>query len=435
MGQEYWRGSESGFDAGVTRSGELVSGSQLSLAEQAGANFGSQATASTAGKIPSFDAALSESSRVRMQAYRSATLAKDADATAVATGTYFLTTIYMQAIPRLVGVNDVAAQKLPDRPTVFKILALNGVIPVSVAIEQDYHGWIPVAMTRLMDDGSAYNLHSYQERSEKYQVLGSMLVQKEMAALDRVIQDRAIYDPELIDPRSLIKAKSTGKIPLKASTGLASRDIGKAYYQIPYNNTSQGVLLQNALALGQISNNLLGQNAVGQGQFIPGNKTNEQFQATLQGAGVRSYPLKIVLADNFFWPIKFMLKCMLLQYRNVKNMTRFVGEQVQEIPPDQVKATLFELQLGDGLESPERLARDAEFRRALQDYASTGLLQELKVPELLAHLHTSAYAKNITKFRYTPEELAQRAQAQAAAAAQQPTGQRAATGNAGLPGA
>ena len=386
----YYRYSECGHDIQVDpHDGKLKSGT-LTASEQAGAGFGTLPTVA-----PQFSKSLRKDQQAKMKFYNM----EEVEAIAIQARTYVHTVIYFRAIPELLGIKNRSIIALPYTPMIFRVDLLNGKIVMALRILQDLHNWIPVGFAKLMDDGNPYSLHSYQERAEKFQKIGSKLVALELAAMNRVIQDRAIVDPELIDPVATMKAKGSGKILLRRQTGLAPRDITRAYHAIPFNNNGQGSMLQAAMAVSSMGNDLLGQNPVGQGQFIPGNKTNDQFAATLQGASARAYPIKVTCEDNFFYPIKFMLKANLIQYRNVANITRYVGGQPIELPQEAVSPALFELQIGDGLESPERLARQAEFAGMVTQWVQAGAGNQIDIPGALAFLGTNGYAKDFNKFR------------------------------------
>ena len=66
------------------------------------------------------------------------------------------------------------------------------------------------------------------------QVLASKLWSAELKSTDRVVGDRAIYNPRYIDASNMASKSPTAKIPLRATANNPDFNMQKAYYQIPY---------------------------------------------------------------------------------------------------------------------------------------------------------------------------------------------------------
>jgi hypothetical protein len=388
----FYRFSDLGLDAFLLPGGSLAAGSILTEGEIAGAQFAFDSLA------PNFN----DTTKNYLK-QRHAFLSIDASREVSLASRNFIHTVkYFRAIPKIVGVKIPKGSLLEVPSSLTSVLLradiINSTVVLALSIVNDMHGMLPVVCSRLLDDGQMYNYHSYQERVEPYQKLGSELLSLEISAMRRSIIDRAIIDPDLIDPNRVTKSNSSGKYLLKKATGLAPRDITRAYFQIPFENVMKGQYIQSAITINSLANDLMGQNKVVQGGFVPGNKTDGQFQATLQSGQIRQYPLKITLEDWYFQPIKTILKYNILEYRNIQVVTSSLAGDDIQIPPELIDKIAFTIQVGDGLESPERLARMEQVRQEFATWIQTGLGNQINLVPLLRHLATNNYAKNFSQF-------------------------------------
>jgi hypothetical protein len=335
---------------------------------------------------------------------------------------------FLRCVPKDFGIS------IPDstRPQVLQLIFANGkLIHLSQYISN--HSYIPIIFGQPYNDGLGHNNKSFSESLEDIQTLASKLWTAELQSTRRIVADRAIYNPALIDPDDINTTNPAAKIPLRRHSYNANP--AQAYYQIPYDDRSIGLRLNQAREIYNFGYAVTGQNPVTQGQFIKGNKTNYQFGESMAASQGRIIDIALSLESHFFAPMKYLLlENMLL---NVSPQTIFdPGTQEKlRVDPERLKNVGFEFTIADGLVEAQRIANLEGFIQlftmAMQDQE---FRLEYDIPKAFAYIAEILGVKHFRDFKLTPEEQRRKLEMMFATNAAQSTGQQTgkAIGNAAI---
>jgi hypothetical protein len=239
----------------------------------------------------------------------------------------------------------------------------------------------------------------------------------EIESTRRIIADRGLYNPQMIRAEDINNPSPTAKIPVRnAAYGQA---LNQAYYPIPYGDPGLGTRAGTAQQLTQFAYAVSGQNQVQQGQFVKGNKTNDQFDQVMANSDARQVMMALLLEDQFFTPIKTLLKSDLLQYQQPIEVLDKTSGQMVTVDPAILRSSRADFTVADGLMSVDKVMSTEVLITAMQTIASSPqLANEYKLAPLFSYLMKLRGVKGLDKFAKTDEEKqaeAQAAQQQAAA--------------------
>lgn len=340
---------------------------------------------------------------------------------------YEVTTLYLRTIPAVVGLHKDSDDSII--PRLYKIIILNGCKFLSIEEANYNHNYLPMLFASAMADGVGHTSKSFSHNMESLQVLANKLIDADVKSSARAIADRAIYNPHMIDPRHANNPSSTAKIPLKA--GSPSADVRAAYQSIPYSDPALGQRFQQALSLLGFGNEISGSNPIAQGQFVKGNKTNEQFQESMTASDSRLISMALGLNSTFYTPLKEILKHNIQQFQTSEASYSQSMERVVNINAEELRKMLPEFTLSDGLVAAQRILNTQVLTVAMQSIpAIPELAQEYNVSKMFMDLVSNGEGVKMQRYRYTePEKQArmqqqqQQMQAEAQAAATAKGGQ------------
>jgi hypothetical protein len=249
-----------------------------------------------------------------------------------------------------------------------------------------------------------------------------MLITSEIKSLRRMLTDRAIYNPHLINKRDVNSPNPTAKIPLRTSA--YGQSLQDAYYPIPYEDRALGSRVSQASNILSFGNDISGLNQVAAGQFVKGNKTNDQFSESMAASGQRLMALAMNLEDSFFLPLKEITRSNILQYQSPDKILSQILKQQVTISPEQLKSLIPSFKVSDGLLPPDRIANSELIITAIQTIGSSPeLANTYDVAGMTVHLLQVKGLRDLDKFKFTPEQAQARQQQQAEIQSQQPGGQ------------
>lgn len=331
---------------------------------------------------------------------------------------YEVTVLYIRTIPAVVGLHKDTEDSII--PRLYKIYILNGVKFLSIEETNYNHNYLPMLFASAMADGVGNTSKSFSHNMESLQVLANKLITADVKSSARAIADRAVYNPHMIDPRHANNPSSTAKIPLKS--GSPSADVRAAYASIPYSDPALGQRFQQALSLLGFGNEISGSNPVAQGQFIRGNKTNEQFQESMTASDSRLIAMAIGLNSTFYTPLKEIIKHNIQQFQASEDSYSQSMEKTVKINSEQLRQMLPEFRLADGLVSAQRMLNTNVLTTVMQSIPQIPeLAQEYNVPKMFLDLVSNGEGVKMDRYKFTVEEKQirqQQQQAQMQAAAQ-----------------
>lgn len=330
---------------------------------------------------------------------------------------YTVTTLYCRIIPEMLGIDSPGAAHVPQ---VWKFLIINNSVVAYAERQTNAHNFLPIVFGTALDEGLGYSTKSFSENVEDFQRAASDMLNAEIQSTKRILTDRGIYDPSRIASQHINNPNPSAKIPLRPAA--YGSNPAEAYYPIPFEDRMAGVRLQQAQVIGSFANQITGQNPVSMGQFVKGNKTNEQFQQSMGSSDARRYAMAISLHSSFITTIQEITKLNILQYQPPENLFSPSTGQVTTINPQELRAAAMEFKVADGLVPVDRRADTDMLQVAAQTLASMpeGNMQ-YDIIGMLNYIFKLKGIKDLDKFKLTPEQQQQRLQMmQAKTAAETP---------------
>lgn len=319
-----------------------------------------------------------------------------------------VTTVYARIIPK--NLDIIKGVPANGSPQIWKFVIVNGMHVVYAERRTNAHDKLPIVLGQPREDGLGYQTKSLAEELYDVQKLCSTLWSMEIESTRRIIADRGLYDPSKVREEDINNPSPTAKVPVRNTA--YGQPLSSAYYQIPYSDPGLGTRSGIAQQLTQFANAVSGSNQVQQGQFVKGNKTNDQFDEVMQNSDARQVMMALLIEDQFFTPIKELMKSDLLQYQQpVEVFDKQSGQRVK-VDSAILRNQQADFTIADGLIGTDKLMSTELLGSALQMVASSPQLAgEYNIGALFSYLMSLRGAKNLQKFEKTPDEKAAAQQA------------------------
>lgn len=322
-----------------------------------------------------------------------------------------VTTLYARIIPKQLDITK--GVPAPGSPQIWKFVIVNGMHVVYAERRTNAHDKLPIVFGQPREGGLSYQSKSLAEELYDVQKLSSVLWSMEVESTRRIISDRGLYDPSKVRPEDINDPSSTAKIPVRNTA--YGQPLAAAYQPIPYSDPGLGSRAGIAQQLTQFANAVSGYNQVQQGQFVKGNKTNDQFDQVMQNSDARQVMMALLIEDQFFTPIKELLKSDLLQYQQPVEIFDKESGQMVKVDSAILRNRQADFTIADGLIGTDKLMSTELLSGALQMVASSPqLAEEYNIGKLFSHLMSLRGAKHLDKFEKTDQEKQAMAQQQAA---------------------
>lgn len=256
---------------------------------------------------------------------------------------YVLTPFYCRARPEDFGGTG-------NQLVTYKALIVNWEHVVYVEEMHVGYDGLPCFIAQPNEDGLGYQTQSLLDNAMPYQDMSSALWNINLQAKRRLVFDRLVYNPRMIDKKDIDAASSVSRIPLRnANLGRDSDNpIAKAVYQIPYRDVDSSGL-QMSQMIEQMADTATGQNRVDRGQFQKGNKTAAEFQTVMGNSNSRQQLTSITLEHQFFMPVKEVIRSNTLQYQPAGKLFSRETESMVEFDPVALREAVLEFKLTDGM--------------------------------------------------------------------------------------
>lgn len=344
-------------------------------------------------------------------------------------GMYEITKMYLRILPSDLQLTPKAGVVNPTQQCILELYIVNSSKIISAKQLTNKHNYLPIVFCQLLDEGIGYQAKSFNHNLEELQEVATMLITTEIKSNRRMLTDRGIYDPFLLNKKDINSPNPSAKIPLRTSA--IGRSLTEAYFAIPYEDRALGSRIQQTGSLLSFGNDISGLNEVANGQFVKGNKTNDQFSESMAASGQRVMALSLNLEDSFFLPLKEITRSNIIQFQPVDVILSQITKQQVAISPEDLKKLIPSFKVSDGLIPADRIANSELIITAIQTIStSPELASQYNVADMTVHLLGVKGLRDLGKFKFSPEERqARQAQQQAMLAAQQgqPSGQPATT--------
>lgn len=256
---------------------------------------------------------------------------------------YVLTHFYCRALPSDFGARG-------NQVKIYHAIMVNWSTVIFAEELNVGYDILPAMVMQPYEDGLGYQTQSMLDNALPFQDMSSSLWNISLESKRRLIFDRLIYNPRLIDKKDIDAVSSVSRIPLRnANIGKDANVMGQAVYQIPYREDNSGTNIQMSEMISAMADQATGQNKVDRGQFQKGNKTKTEFQETMANSNSRQQLSALAIEHQFMNPVKEIIRSNTLQYQPAgKFLNRERREEV-EVDPVKLRESILEFKMTDGL--------------------------------------------------------------------------------------
>ena len=338
----------------------------------------------------------------------------------VATGasnSHEVTTVYCRIVPADFSM-EVPAKGTPQ---IWKFVVVNMKYIVYAECKSNAHDYLPIILGQPFESNLKYQQKALPEELATLQDLASKLWSMEVESSRRIVSNREVYNPLLVRSEDINNPSPTAKIALRNAA--YNQDIRQAVYSIPYNDPAIGTRSSLAQGIAQFASIVTGQNQVSNGQFVKGNKTNDQFNEVLSRSDARQVAMAVLLEDQFFGVLKHILLYDLLQYQQPMKVFDLDSKQEIEVAPEKFLDTAIEFTINDSLSLGEDNVSPDTIMVAMQTMQSLPqLAQQYDIGKVFAFMMNKSGLKHLEQFLITQPPQVTPEQQIAGTVQQPPTG-------------
>lgn len=277
---------------------------------------------------------------------------------------YEVTTLYCRVLPSEFNL-DVPNKNTPQ---IYKLIIVNHEHIIYCELQTNAHNFLPILIGMPKEDGLGYQTKSMADDAAPFQELTTAYMASIISSRRRAISDRLLYDPSRVTHAHINSANPSAKIPVRPAA--YGKNLNESVYQFPYREDQAANSMQQIGALLNMSNELVGQNRVSQGQFQKGNKTLEEFRSVMSNSTGRDQLASIMLEFQVFVPMKHMLKINILQFQEGSTIYNRDEQKVVEVDPIILRKAVLEFKVADGLIPADQILNSENFSVALQVFGS-----------------------------------------------------------------
>jgi len=312
---------------------------------------------------------------------------------------YELVTLYARIIPAEHGI------KAPRRnsPQLWKFELINGRILISAERIATPHEILPVLVAQPHEDGFSYQTLSAAESQIPLQRATSDLYNVRIASSKRALNDRMIYDPEMVDVMDVNSTNPAAKIPIKSLR--LGRGLKDAVQVLPFDGNATSGILGDMQQTIQLSYMLTGLNPFRQGQTQKGNRTMAEFDSIINFSDLRTRVLALMLEYQLFQPLKEILKFNILRNLDEVEITNPTTGQAYKVKKEDLLQAALEFRVADGFTPKSKLLATDDLQQALMFMQNNDQLRgEYDLGGMFAHLMSLRGVKNIAQYKYSQED-------------------------------
>src|SRR5574343_23994 len=300
----------------------------------------------------------------------------------------------------------------PNTPQLFKLILLNDTL-IYFKRMIHAHNQSPLLFGHPDVDSAGYDSKSFAESLIPFQHSNSTLGNMRINSLRRALSDRALYNPNLIDPAALSSDNPAHKIAVKGA--LPNQDLTHAYYAIPFRDDAANSIYTEMQQLQTAAEQAVGVNRAMQGNFVKGNKTLNEFQTVVQNAEARLQAKAIFWEEQVMRPAKRMLLLNYLQFAGSEEIFNPAVKQTLRLDTTQITETSMGFNVSDGLLPSSKMLNTEEMLGFFNFLGvAPQMQQDINVPALIMYILKQRGFKSIDDFRFTEAEKQQMQQQQLA---------------------
>ena len=315
---------------------------------------------------------------------------------------YVLTHFFCRALPSDFGARGNTAK-------VYHCIIVNWQHVIFAEELNNAHDLLPVVVMQPYEDGLGYQTQSMLDNALPFQDMSSALWNISLESKRRLIFDRLVYNPRLIDKKDIDPVSSVSRIPLR-NAAMAKDDnaIAKALYQIPYREDNSSSNLQMSEMISAMADQASGQNKVDRGQFQKGNKTKTEFTETMANSNSRQQLSALTIEYQFMTPVKEIIKANTLQHQSAATILNRDLRQEVEVDPVALRQSMLEFKLSDGNIPADKMMNTEMLTVFLQTaQAIPGITTEYDVLGMFLYFAKLRGAYWLEDFKRSPEQQQQ----------------------------
>ena len=299
-------------------------------------------------------------------------------------GMYAVTTLYCRIIPtdHLLNIPN------KNRPQIWKLKVVNGEVLIAAERITTAFDLFPIYICHALEDGMVLQAQSYAEMTMPIQEATTRLFNIRFQAANRAIQDRGLYNPDLIRPSDINSPIASAKIPVKVQA-LSENPLSSAYMNLPFDARGTEGVLQDAMMISSWQKELTGQNDASRGQFQKGNKTMEEFTTIMGNSENRGRLSALVIAQRLFAPMKEQLKLNLLQFGEDTTIISPRSKKPVALTIEELINTNLQFEVADGYTPKSKMANPDMLMGLTNMIGTSPVLQQVygpQLPAIVAHL-------------------------------------------------
>lgn len=315
---------------------------------------------------------------------------------------YVLTHFFCRALPSDFGARGNSAK-------IYHAIIVNWQTVIFAEEINAAHDFLPVLIMQPHEDGLGYQTRSMLDNSLPFQDMSSALWNISLESKRRLIFDRLIYNPRMIDRKDIDPASAVSRIPLRnAAMAKDDNPMAKAIYQIPYREDNSSSNIQMSEMISAMADQATGQNKVDRGQFQKGNKTKTEFTETMSNSNSRQQLSAMTIEHQFMTPAKEIIKANTLQNQTSTSILNRDTREEVAIDPVELRQQMLEFKLTDGLLPADKLLSTEIIQVFLQTAQALPAISTeydiLGMFTYFARLHGSSWLED---FRRNPEQQQQ----------------------------
>ena len=328
--------------------------------------------------------------------------------------TYVLSHFYCRALPSDFGARG-------NQVKVYHAIIVNWSTVIFAEELNVGYDYMPCFIMQPHEDGLGYQTQSMLDNALPFQDMSSSLWNISLESKRRLIFDRLIYNPRLIDKKDIDPVSSVSRIPLRnANIAKDGNPMAAAIYQIPYREDNSGTNLQMSEMISAMADQATGQNKVDRGQFQKGNKTKTEFQETMANSNSRQQLASLAIEHQFMTPVKEVIKSNTLQFQSAGKILNRESREEVEVDPVTLRNTLLEFKLTDGLLPADKMLNSEMLTVFMQTaQAIPGVATEYDIMGMFLYWAKLKGAYWLDDFKRNPQQQNQALQTMAATAAAQ----------------
>lgn len=310
---------------------------------------------------------------------------------------------YARIIPADFGISV----SRPNTPQIWCFVVVNGQLVIHARRVISAQDRLPVFFGQPKEDGLGIQTQSVAEGVIEFQEAAKTLYNIRFSAARRSVSDRALYDPNIIDPKDINSKAPAPKIPVKINA-LGNKSLGEAYHQIPFDMRGTETTLQDAAIINEFSKDLTGLNNPMRGQFQRGNKSVTEWEDTMAYGENRLRLSALLLEHQVFQPLKDTLKLNIFQYGDSTIVVSQKTGEVIEVDIAKLREHTMSFRISDGYTPKSKMASAEMLQAGMQMIMSSEILQQQfgpSLPAIFAHIMQLGGVRGLEE--YTPERQAQ----------------------------